>query len=212
MRTIGCLVVLFIGLALGWLLRDVIPSAGRHGRSGARSESVWQPISAAGAARTKAALERMAQPQGSAFETLRAADVASYVFTQLAKQLPPSIDSVEAAAIADRLFVRGVLKPAELGVASALGPLAAMLGEREHAQFGGDFHILRPGLAEFRVREVRVHDFAIPDPLIPRVLRQSERGSRPTGVDENALPLLVPTFLGDVRVTANRVTLYKRAP
>ncbi|GAC1647089.1 MAG: hypothetical protein NVS4B3_00580 [Gemmatimonadaceae bacterium] len=212
MRGIGCFVVLVIGFVAGWLLRDVIPW-GRVGLPHAtHSESVWQPITSSGAARTKAALDRLGQPRGPLFENLRAGDVASYVFSQLARQLPPSIDSVEAAAIGTRLYVRGIVRPTELGVTSALGPLAGILGERERAQFGGQFRILRPGLAEFRVEEIKVHEFALPTPLIPRVLQRSERGSRPQGLDEDALPLLVPPFIGDVRVSGNRVTLYKANP
>ncbi|GAC1516415.1 MAG: hypothetical protein NVS1B4_11240 [Gemmatimonadaceae bacterium] len=212
MRGIGCFVVLIVGFAAGWLLRDVIPWGHVNVGHVARAESVWQPITAAGAARTKAALDRLAQPRGPVFENLRAGDIASYVFTQLVRQLPPSIDSVEAAAIGSRLYVRGLVTPAELGVSAALGPLAGILAERERAQFGGEFRILRPGLAEFKVEEIKVHEFAVPTPLIPRVLQQSERGSRPQGLDADALPLVVPWFIGDVRVSAGRVTLYKTTP
>ena len=48
--------------------------------------------------------------------------------------------------------------------------------------------------------------------MIPRVLRQTERGSRPDGLSEDGLPIVVPRYLGDVRIANGRVTLYKTAP
>jgi hypothetical protein len=84
-----------------------------------------------------------------------------------------------------------------------------MLGDRERMQFGGTFHVIRPQLAEYEVKDIKVKDFSIPQAMIPRVLSQTERGSRPEGLSPDGLPLVVPKYLGDVRIANGRVTLYK---
>jgi hypothetical protein len=79
-------------------------------------------------------------------------------------------------------------------------------------QFGGTFHVIRPQLAEYQVKDIKIRDLSLPQAMIPRVLSQSERGSRPEGLSADGLPLVVPKYLGDVRIANGRVTLYKTLP
>jgi len=116
------------------------------------------------------------------------------------------------AVIGDRLYIRASVKLQDLGGTAVLGPLAGMLGDREQMQFGGTFHVIRPQLAEYEVKDIKVRDLSLPSSMIPRVLRQTERGSRPDGLSEDGLPIVVPRYLGDVRIANGRVTLYKTAP
>jgi hypothetical protein len=146
------------------------------------------------------------------FGNLSGGDVASYIYESLAKQLPRSADSIQAAVIGDRLYIRASVKLQDLGGTAVLGPLAGMLGDREQMQFGGTFHIIRPQLAEYQVKDIKVRDLSLPSSMIPRVLRQTERGSRPEGLSEDGLPIVVPRYLGDVRIANGRVTLYKTVP
>jgi hypothetical protein len=210
MRKIGCLVVLLLGVVVGWLLRDQIF---RHGGAGQATVATgWEPLSAEGAARMRAALVNLQKPRGPVFVTVRPADLASYVYQQLAKQLPQSADSLYAGAFGERLSIRASVKPSDFGGTDVLGPLAGFLSEREQMQFGGAFRIIRPGLAEFRVQEIRFRDFPVPSGAIPRLLRRIEKGARPEGVSEDGLPLVVPQYIGDVRVEPGKVTLYRAAP
>ena len=62
------------------------------------------------------------------------------------------------------------------------------------------------------MKDIKVRDLSLPSSMIPRVLRQTERGSRPDGLSEDGLPIVVPRYLGDVRIANGRVTLYKTAP
>jgi hypothetical protein len=78
-------------------------------------------------------------------------------------------------------------------------------------QFGGTFRLIRPGLAEFLVQEIKLGEVKVPSGLVPRLLRQIERGSRPEGVSENGLPLVVPPYISDVRVGGGLVTVAKGA-
>jgi len=96
--------------------------------------------------------------------------------------------------------------------AEALGPLAGIVGRRERLQLGGTFNVLRPGLAQFIVEDVRLGQLPIPKGAIPKLLKQVRRGTRPPGVAENGLPFVVPTYLSDSRVADGQITLYKAAP
>ena len=211
MRKIGCLVVLLLGVVVGWLLRDQLFRGVRSGDT-STTAATWERLSPEGASRMRAALAKLQNPRGPVFVSVRPADLASYVYEQLARQLPPSADSVEAGAFGERLYVRASVKPSDFGGSDALGPLAGFLADRERMQFGGGFHIIRPGLAEFRVQEIRFRDFPVPTGAIPRLLRRIEKGARPAGVSEDGLPLVVPSYIGDVRIAPGTVTLYRNAP
>jgi hypothetical protein len=214
MRRLGCLVVLVLALIAGWLLRDRwLGGSARLGDTTlARTDDVWEPLTPEAAARARAAVNRLGQRGGPGLVALRAGELASFVLQGLRAQLPPSIDSLQAAAIGDRLCVRGVAKLSEIAAEKVLGGLAALLGERERIQFCGGFRIVRPGLAEFQVKEIKLRDFPVPTSAIPRLLRQIERGSRPEGLSPDGLPLVVPMYVGDVRMGERQVTLYRAAP
>jgi hypothetical protein len=212
MRRIGCLVVLALGVLVGWLLRDRLFAGLRSTPDAKTAAAAWEPLTPEAAARMRDALVTLQKPRGPVFATVRAGDLASYVLQQLVKQLPPSADSIEAAAFGDRLYVRASVKPADFGGRDVLGSLSSFLSDRERMQFGGTFHILRPGLAEFRVQEIRLHDFPIPPRAIPKLLQRIERGARPAGLAPDGLPLVVPNFIGDVRVEPGHITLYKSTP
>ena len=210
---IGCLVVIIVIAIVAWLTRDSwLPRITGHAEQTAAGEPVWEPITPQGAERTRQLLNRLSQPSGPVFGNASGGDVASYVYQALAKQLPPSAENVQAAVIGDRLYIRASVRLQDLGGTSVLGPLAGMLGDREQMQFGGTFHVIRPQLAEYQVKDIKVRDLSLPQAMIPRILRQTERGSRPEGLSPDGLPLVVPKYLGDVRIANGRVTLYKTVP
>jgi hypothetical protein len=210
---LGCLVLVVIIALVAWLTSDRwLPRVTGRATTVSVSGPVWEPITAQGAQRTRQLLTRLSQPTGPVFGNLSSGDVASYIYQSLAKQLPPSADSIQAAVIGDRLYIRASVRLQDLGGTSSLGPLAGMLGEREEMQFGGTFHIVRPQLAEYEVKDIKIRDLSLPTTMIPRVLRQTERGSRPEGLSPDGLPIVVPAYLGDVRIANGRVTLYKTTP
>ena len=90
-----------------------------------------------------------------------------------------------------------------------LGPLAGMLRDREPVEFGGTLDVVQPGLGEYHVKSVRIRDFSIPRPMIPRLIRSAQRGTRPPGIADDALPLQIPPYIADVRMKNGKVTLYK---
>ena len=77
---------------------------------------------------------------------------------------------------------------------------------------GGTFALVRPGLAQFLVEDVRLGELPIPRGGIPKLLRQIRRGSMPPGVSETGLPFVVPPYVADARVADGKITLYKTTP
>jgi hypothetical protein len=204
---LGCLVVLAFVAVIGWLTRDrwmhSIP--GRAPATTTAPEALWQPLSPE---RGRRAIEGLSRPSGPVFANLTAAEVASYVFQTVGKTLPAGADSAEAAVIDDALYVRAVVPMKAIAGSGVLGPIAGLLNDRERISFGGTFHVVKPGLSEFQIREIKLRDFGIPRGAIPKLVQQISR-NRPAGLAPDALPVPTPVTLGDVRVANHRVTLYR---
>jgi hypothetical protein len=127
----------------------------------------------------------------------------------LSDALPASLRDAETAVIGDRVYVRAVVGPDDL---PGGGALRSVLTRRDTLRLGGTFDVLRPGLAQFRVRDVQVGALPLPAAVIPRVVARVRRGAVPEGVAADAFPVPVPDYIGDVRIARGRVTLYKVTP
>ena len=101
------------------------------------------------------------------------------------------------------------MNPTDIGDLSQLGPLAKVLGDREPVQFGGTLDIVKLGLAEYRVQSFRIPDLSLPHAMMPKLIRSYAKGARPDGVADDALPLITPVHIGDVRINKGQITLYK---
>jgi len=215
MRKLGCLIVILLVAVALFLTRDrwlrFVPGRRETGVV-ATTATTWQSLTPDGAKRARASLEQLRAPRGPAYVTLAPGDLAAYILQELAKSLPPSADSIEAAAINDRLYVRAVIKTSDLGATGALGPLAMLLGERERIQLGGTLRVIRPGISELQVKEMKLGNLAVPSALIPRLIRQISRGIRPPELAPDGVPLQTPDYVADVRVSNGRITVYKTVP
>ena len=214
LRRVGCLIVLCVAAVAAYLTRDrwmpYIPGLRSTARSTASTRGpAWEPVSDESAARARRAIESLGRRTGPVFVNLPPGDLASYFYIALAQQLPPSADSIEAAVVGTRMYVRAVISLDDFKAVDALGPLSGFVGRRERLQMGGTFAMIRTGLAQFLVEDVRLGELPIPRPAIPKLLRQIRRGSTPPGLADNGLPFVVPTYLGDARVADGKVTLYK---
>lgn len=211
---LGCLGLIVVLAIAAWFTRDrwhdKVPIAGREPRAESRLPT-WQRLTPDGAARARTALRRLEGGSGPVYANVAPGDLAAYIFQELSGLMPNGADSIEAAAIGDQLFVRATIPTSVLGDRRSLGPVAALLGERERVQFGGTLRIVRPGLGEFGVTELKLRDFTLPKALIPRIVGQMAR-SRPADVAPNALPLHTPGYVGDVRVANGVVTMYRNIP
>ena len=210
-RTLVLLLVVVVATVL-WLTRDrwlrYLPGA--HGTT--TVEKVWEPLTPAAAARGRKAIDALSARSGPVFANLTGAEVASYIFVRAGAALPAATDSAEAAVIGDALYVRAVVPMKDVAASGALGPFGGLVNDREPLTLGGSFHVIRPGLSEFQVREVKLRDFKVPTRVIPNLIRQLDRDPRPDGVSPNGIPVKTPPSLADVRIANHRVTVYKTLP
>jgi len=213
-KSIGCLVVAIALAAGAWFTRALwTPYLHRVTASAPNSPApqpgTWQLATPMGAARAKAAIEKLAARNGPVYANIESGDLIAYIFQQLSHELPPSAQNVEAMVLGDQLLVRCSVNTSDLGDLSQLGPLSQMLSGREQVQFGGTLDVIKPGLAQYHVLSFRIHDFSLPHALIPRMIRSYEKGVRPASVADDALPLVTPSHIGDVRIKNGQITLYK---
>lgn len=213
---LGCLCLLVVLAVVAWFTRDEWLPAQYHTRPAvAASPGTWEPLSNAGAQRVDSALARLSQRQGPVFETLSGVDAASYLIRELTNQLPPSADSVEATAEATHVAIRANVSLSDMGGAAVLGPIASMLSDRERVQLTGTLQLVRPGLAEFKIQDLKVHEMNLPHAMIPTLIKRFDRRPRPGGrdsgstLDDDALPLPLPRSVADIRVANGKITFYK---
>lgn len=215
LKRAGCLVIIILLVALWyWYARVERPAAVTNPATGAAASATsvssgWQPLTTVDAERGRVAVQSLERQTGPVFANLTPAEVASYIFMVVAKQLPPSAKNAEAAVIGDRLYVRSEVELRDFGGAKTLGPVGMLLGERDSVRFGGTINMLRPGLAEFLVQEVKLGRIEVPTALIPRLLSQMKRGKTIEGISQNGLPMVMPPYISDVRISNGKITLYK---
>src|SRR5258708_34863388 len=178
---LGCLFVLLCVGVVAWLTHEkwIVHVTGTP--PAVATAPVWEPLTPEAGERGHRAIEALAKPTGPVFENLHAGEVASYVFQSVAKTIPTTADSAQAAVIGDALFVRAVVPVRALTGTGALGPLASLLNDRETLSFGGTFRVIRPGLSEFQVREIKLRDFKVPAGGGARPPCPSRPGPRPAG-------------------------------
>ena len=209
----GCLLLVLVLAVLLWFTRgywlQYLP--GSHGAATA-TEQLWEPLTPEAAARGRRAIDAMTGRSGPVYTKLKGAEVASYIFERAGVSLPAASDSAQAAVIGDVLYVRAIVPMKDVAASGALGPLGGFLNDREPLTLGGTFRVIRPGLSEFQVREVKLRDFKVPAQIIPRLVRQLDRGPRPEGVSPDGIAVKTPSTLADVRIADRRVTLYRATP
>jgi hypothetical protein len=208
LRRLGCLVVALAVLAASaWFSRGYwLPKLG-WGSSRQVQAATWEGPTDAGARRADAALKQLQSRSGPAFANFSAGDLLSLIVNEVGKAMPRSADSLRATVIGDRVYVRGTIRTADLG-REVLGPLAALLRERERVVLGGTLRVIRPGLSELQVKEVNVGSLRLPQAAIPALLKQLG-GERPPELAADGVALATPDYIGDVRVANGRITVYK---
>ena len=214
LKRAGCLVLIICVVTVWyWYARvgkpAVKPTDGAVATPANSVNSGWQPLTAPDAERGQAAVVSLGRQSGPVFANLTPAEAASYIFLALAKQLPPSAKNAEAAVIGDRLYVRAYVELKDFGGSKQLGPLGMLLGERDSVRLGGTINMLKPGLGEFLVQEVKLGRIDVPSGLIPRLVKQIKRGKPVDGVSQKGLPMVMPAYISDVRISNGKITLYK---
>ena len=207
---LGCLLLFLVLGVVAWFTRD----KWLHRLTGTPPAAttaaiVWEPLTEPGAQRARQAVESLGRRSGPVFANVRPGDLASYVFRALQRQLPASANDTRAAVIGERLYVKSVMSLADMGGPQALGPLSSFLSGRDTVTFGGSFDVIEPGLAQYRIEDIKVGKLAIPQSMIPRIVGRMRKGGARERLAPNGLALVVPPSLGDVRIARGTVTLYR---
>jgi len=215
-RRAGCLILLIALVALWyWYAKVERPASTKtstevSATTGATlTNTGWEPLTIPDADRGKAAVEGLAQRSGPVFANLTPAEAASYIFLVVAKQLPPSAKNAEAAIRGDRLYVRSEVEMKDFGGTGQLGNLGFLLGSRDSVLLGGTIQMLKPGLGQFLVQELKIGRLDMPQGLIPRLIAQLKKANTVQGLAPNGLPMVMPSYISDVRIANGKITLYK---
>jgi len=212
-RRLGCLIIIVVIALAVWYWYARVPTSSTTTTTTVGTatsvSSGWQPLTADDADRGRAAVQSLGRQSGPVFANLTASEAASYIFTVVAKQLPPSAQNAQAAIIGDRLYVRSDVELKDFGGSKSLGPIGMLLGDRDSVRFGGTINMVRPGLGEFLVQEVKIGRVDVPNALIPRIVSQMKRGKPVEGISQNGLPMVMPSYISDVRISNGKITLYK---
>ncbi|HEY0931662.1 MAG TPA: hypothetical protein VGE27_17195 [Gemmatimonas sp.] len=130
-----------------------------------------------------AALNRTLAPlrskTGPAYVSLSASQVVG-VLTPLVQQLPPSAKSVQLALEGDQLLVRAVVSLRDFAGSGTIGTvLGGALDGTDTLYVAGPIEPVQPGLAQFRLRELRLKGIDVPSRLIPPLVRKlRQQGER----------------------------------
>jgi len=216
LRRFGCLLIVLGLITLAWVYKDRWLPEVKH-RLGSQpppstpaGAQPWDLVTAEEGARAKEQILKLSQRSGPVFTNLSAAGFTGYVVDELSRQLPPSAMGTSATVIGDELFIRTMVRPADLG-ADALGPLQGALADREPLEMGGTLDVMKPGLGAYTVRSLKVATISVPGPGIPSLLDRISTAARPASMARDALPLVMPVQIADLRVRNGRITLYKAA-
>jgi len=200
----GCAVMLVVGLIAAFVYREAIWEYARQWKGSAGE--VYAAPAADGAAKARAALARLEQRGGPAYEDLAAEDIASLVETALTRDGRRPFDSVRVALLEDEIRVSGSLDLS--GVPrNLLGPLAGALHSRERGAIGGPLSVDSSGHLVLTVSYLKLRDFPFPKSTIPRILETAHV----PGAEGARVPLPGATRVGDVRVTPSHVRVYRSA-
>ncbi len=215
LRRLGCLTIVLVA-ALLYVGRDrwrplVERFRGSDDTPAADTSATWQRVDQPSAARGERAIRTLAAPRGPVYVNVRPGELASYAFLSLSDALPATLRDAQTTVVGDRVYLRSVVSPADF--AGILGPaVRSVLHARDTLRLAGTVDVIRPGLAEFRVRDVQLGTVPVPGALIPRVVGRFRQGPNPDGVADDAIAVPLPSYIGDVRVGRGRVTLYKATP
>ncbi len=187
---------------------DSMSTAPARGLATAR----WQPIEDAAFQPVQSRLLRMTQRGGPATVTLEAGELASFLVQPFAQQLPTSASGAMVAVVDDMVYVKAEVPLEDFGGPSILSQLVGSLERKDTIIIGGHFDLISPGRAQFRIREVVIGEFSVPRPLVPKLINATRRGIVGVDITDDAYPLELPPYVGDVRISRGQITVYRAEP
>jgi hypothetical protein len=206
---IGCGLLLIVLGAVGWAYRDTwVPKAREMVSARAPGASQdWAPVTKAGAGRAESRIATLGEKGGPSTVTVDGADFAAWVLAPSLDVIGQSGDTPKALIQGDTLFLSTRIRLADVGGKGSLGPLAQMFNETEPLLIGGRVEQVRSGLAQYRLGTVALRELKVPTAGVSRLVTRWGTTGRPQGLASDALPIVLPAYVGDVRIAKGRVTI-----
>jgi hypothetical protein len=163
-----------------------------------------------------AAVTALRKPTGPAYVSLSASQVAG-LLAPLMRQLPPSAHTVELALNRDLLLLRADVALRDFAGEGAFGSvIGAALDGHDTLFLAGVLEPVRSGLAQYRVRELRITGIDVPTRVIPGLVSALRRRARyrvpqSDSLAADGLPVPLPSYVSDARVVNGALTLYRAA-
>lgn len=199
-RLIGCLGLLLL-LAVGWLYRDHIVEFVK-GLTGSRMEPVEQVgrPTEGGARRARDKVDSLNAWRADSV-ILTASEMASLIGAGLDPAFRGHMDSLQVELEEDRIRIQASFDTEQIP-RDMLGPLGGMVDKREHLEAAGPVTVVRPGMAEWRIDQLKLGNFPFPRDVIPRLLERA-MGSR-----TSSIPFIIPAGIRSVAIHPGGVTLF----
>jgi hypothetical protein len=209
---VGCVTLLVIGGTLGWHYRGQIAGL-YHSFRGDRPPAAAPP--AEGVAATghptaeaweaaHAKWDEMARPNGPAYVTLTACELAALIARGLGAAGRAALDSIGVTLGEDRFTFQASLQMDLLGK-GVLGPLAGAFGPREPVSVSGPARVAAVGAVAWEPDSCVIRSFPLPRSAVPLLV------NRLTGRPDGVVPITVPRTVGDLHIRPDGVTFYRRA-
>lgn len=208
----GCLVILLVLGALGWFFRDAwVPRVKRLVSAEAPATAApWAPITTNGATRASERIASLGRRGGPAYVTLTPSEFAAYVLGSTLGEVVKADTSTQAVVENGMLYIRTRIRLSDLGGKDALGPLARMFDDTEPLLVGGTLSMLRPGVAQFRLKEVAVRNIEVPRAAVGTLVQRWSSSTRPDSLATDGLAVMLPEDVVDLRLADGKITLYKK--
>jgi len=202
---IGCLVVLLAAVVAGYVYRDELAHLYRRVRGiPERPPAVYATPSADAARRAEAALGQLSRRGGPSSVELSADQLAALIDRELAHGPSRVFDSIAVALADSQVLVKGSLDVSQLP-RRLLGPLSENLGRYEPVVAGGRLAAAADGSVRWTIEQLKLGDLALPKATIPAIIRSLGVA----GARDASVPIPLPVPVGDVRVSASGVRLYR---
>ena len=185
--------------------RDSMSTAPAEGLATA----TWWPIDAPMTDDVQKRLLMLNRRVGPAVVSLNPGELASFLVEPFRLQLPLSAQAAQVAVVDDMIYVKALVRLADVGGESILGSLVGALDRQDTLTIGGTFDLIDRGVAQFRIREVVIGEFSVPRPLVPRLIAAIRRGALDERYSSDGYPVTLPSYVGDVRISRGQISAYR---
>ena len=134
---------------------------------------------------------------------LTASELASLIGNGMNAATRSQIDSLRVSLGDGTVEVSGILSTAQIPK-DQLGPFGTALNPKEPLAAKGPLSVVGPGVAEWRVDQLRIRNFSLGETVSKRVIQEGLHGT-----SDGGLRFAIPAGIAGVRVRPSGVTLYR---